>query len=90
MPLSLDEARAELAAKTIRQIQEETAISWARRAVAAYENAGRAINPATKLRWILDAHAYSDEALEHASLAHDQALPIIKEILRPWQAAFRI
>jgi hypothetical protein len=51
-------ATAELGRKSLRDIQVETAYTWAARAVAA-----------ARLGNMLDAHEYWHEALEHAALA---------------------
>jgi hypothetical protein len=62
------EAIEELKAKTLRDIQVETAKKWAHRAWAA-----RAMTLAAptkdKLKWVHDATEYEHEALEHAALS---------------------
>lgn len=59
-------ATTELARKSLRDIQVETAYTWAARAVAAAKSGN-----------IVDAHEYWHESLEHAALA---GLPILQAI----------
>lgn len=53
--IKLEEAKAELEAKSLKQIHGETAWKWASRAAAAYEAKS------------LDATEYESEAREHAA-----------------------
>jgi ATP/maltotriose-dependent transcriptional regulator MalT len=55
---ALNQALAELGKKTLAQIQRETALLWAYRALAAYQ-----------LERVADAVDYEQEALEHAALS---------------------
>jgi hypothetical protein len=64
---SLDEARDELQDKTCGQIEFETAVKWAARAVAAME-----LYRATgHERWLMLCAEYGSEAIEHAGAAGD-------------------
>jgi hypothetical protein len=75
-------ALAELDAKDLLQIQSETAVTWAWRAWAAYDNARLATTRAARDIWISDGKAYAEEAAEHASLAEEKgAEGIFIEIL---------
>jgi hypothetical protein len=55
---------------TIESIQAATAITWAGRALEAYENFVRTTN----FDWLRDADEYMHEALEHAALHPDPAV----------------
>lgn len=57
------QAEVELRKKTLRQIQYETALKWAARAMVAY-----------RLGATDDAHEYAHEAAEHAALTGDVSL----------------
>ena len=63
-------ALAELATKTIEQIQVETAQTWAYRAWAARYLAASASGDARD-NLLHDAASYTDEAIEHAALSGD-------------------
>lgn len=81
------EARHELAQKTLADIQRETAYKWAHRALAAYTYAAEAnaLPPPAKstAAWLLDAHEYGHEALEHAALTEDpDVLADVQAIIR--------
>jgi hypothetical protein len=57
--------RGELRIKPMALIQQETAIVWADRAIAAYTLYLEENN----IQWLLDGDEYYHEALEHAVLA---------------------
>lgn len=60
-----DKAMSELHQKTIETVQQETAITWAGRALASY-----ALYMETgEIHRLLDASEYEHESLEHAALA---------------------
>jgi hypothetical protein len=80
--MNLAAARAELAHKTITQIQQETAHTWAYRAAAAYEIAHRENSTA----WLLDAEEYRHESIEHGALAG--CAEEIRVYLAPFRAMF--
>jgi len=68
----IDEATKELLAKTRQQIDEETALKWAARALVAYH-----MWATTRLiGWFSDATQYQHEAVEHAA-----DTPILQEII---------
>lgn len=81
--MSIESAAIELRAKTITQIQVETATTWADRAFTAfgfYKTTG-------VLQWLLDALEYHHEAVEHAALAEGHLSDEAKAALaRAWQA----
>lgn len=70
----LDKARKELAGKTLKDIQVETALVWCGRAcVAAQEGNGH------------DAIEYAHEAIEHAALSgFDDLLKDVRRMLRAY------
>jgi hypothetical protein len=59
----IEEARRELVSKSKAQIEEETAVKWAARAIAAYS----IFEESGSLEVFADATEYHHEALEHAS-----------------------
>lgn len=68
--IDLAKADAELRAKSLADIQLDTAYTWASRAVVAmrfYQNTG-------ETRWWSDAREYAHEAIEHAALNGDPVL----------------
>lgn len=69
--LDVESAKLELQTKTLEQIQKDTAMKWAARACAACQFADMAANPEELMHWMLDAHEYYHEALEHASLVNE-------------------
>lgn len=75
------QALAELAEKTIEQIQRETAYTWAYRAWAARELATKTTSRAAFLGMMCDATEYSAEAVEHAALAGDEVLSDVRQIV---------
>lgn len=60
-----DKAMDELHRKTLTMVQQETAITWAGRAIASYA----LLAETGELQRLLDAEEYAHEALEHAALA---------------------
>ncbi|HYB24727.1 MAG TPA: hypothetical protein VED41_13075, partial [Solirubrobacteraceae bacterium] len=66
----------ELHHQSIKDIQRQTAVTWAGRAAAAYHFYGQGAG----LPWLLDATEYEHEALEHASLVTDD--PELLETVR--------
>jgi hypothetical protein len=59
----IDEARREILNKSKVQIEEETAVKWAARAIAAYILFAETRDPS----FLFDAVEYHHEAVEHAS-----------------------
>jgi hypothetical protein len=82
--MSLADARAELASKMLVQIQHETALTWAYRAAAAYEQA----QAQNSVKWLLDAEELWHEALEHAALVSDATVAEIRAYLAQFRAPF--
>lgn len=62
-------ALQELAAKSLTEIQQETALTWAHRAWAAYTYAAAANDATSRQAWLADAVELEHEAIEHAALA---------------------
>jgi hypothetical protein len=63
-------AHAELASKTLAQIELETATTWGARAAAAYEN----YRATSDDRWLILAADLAHEMCEHAAGAPPQTL----------------
>lgn len=63
MALTLQQAHEELRHKTIRAIQEDTAVTWCHRAIAAASMGNDE-----------DAKEYGHEAIEHAALSGSDQL----------------
>lgn len=84
--LKIAEAKTELASKTYRQIQEETATKWAARAGAAYEMVVESELKSKLATWTL-AEEFYHESIEHAALTEDDGkiLASIREALKPLQ-----
>lgn len=78
-------ALSELRAKTLVEIQFDTAITWAYRAWAARKlaTAARNVNDATEAhRFEHDAVEYEHEAIEHAALCGvDELLITVRQII---------
>lgn len=69
---AIDHAQKELAKKSLRTVQTDTAVKWLGRAIAAKQ-----------LGKSEDAHEYAHEALEHAALADRPTLiDDVRKILR--------
>lgn len=74
----IKEARLELLEKSKIQIEEETAIKWGARAIAAYS----LFEETNAIAFLFDAIEYHHEAIEHAS-----DTPILKYILAAMEDA---
>jgi len=77
-------AYQELLTKSLREIQVETAYTWANRARAAYRlsrESQRAGKASDAMAWALDAKEYEHEALEHGALAGDAVLAAVRLIV---------
>ena len=85
MALDVKKAKAELNAKTMQQIQLETAWTWASRAVAAYQ----LYKERGDLKWLLEGEAYADEAQEHAAFAGAGVLGEMVAALAPSRASVK-
>ena len=85
--MSLAAARKEVASKTDRQIERETAANWAARAIACYERAAK-LDGDARLNWFHRATDYHHEALEHAATACDRGRTL-KKIERQLDKAAR-
>jgi hypothetical protein len=59
--------KSELDEKSLKDIQKETAETWAKRAEEAYK---KAIEEKS-VKWLMDATEYGHEAIEHSSLSED-------------------
>ncbi len=71
-------AIAELRKKSKADIETETALKWGYRAIAAHV----LHLETTSLQWLLDAHAYEHEALEHASEVSGELVDAIRDGIR--------
>jgi hypothetical protein len=69
-----EDAKKELDSKSLKDIQIETAKTWAKRAEEAYK---RAIDEKS-IKWLLDGDEYFHESIEHSSLSED--LTVFEEI----------
>jgi len=72
MEISIEEAIKELQEKTLDQIQRETAIKWAGRALAARHLASESEVAEVQYQLSMDHNEYVHEALEHAALVEDE------------------
>jgi hypothetical protein len=76
------QALDELAAKSLAQIQTETALTWAYRAWAAKAYATKATSKSQFLDWMNDSTEYAHEAIEHAALVGgDDVLHEVRQII---------
>jgi len=75
--MDIEQAKSELRTKTIRDINYETALQWAARALAARSLYQETRNP----NLMLDAREYVHEALEHAALVSSQAVAWVETLL---------
>ena len=80
--MSLPDARREILQKTRSEIEEETAVRWAERAVAAYQLSSMQQDN----RYLRDAGDYYHEAVEHAALA-DHSGEVLRRV-REWVHRF--
>lgn len=76
--LDLEKARKEIKDKGIRQIHEQTAWTWASRAIAAFEASIEATG-LEKVFKFSDAQEYVGEAKEHASQVNSDFLREIEK-----------
>lgn len=83
--LKLNEALQELENKTYRQIQKETAVKWASRAAAAYQNCSKAKKSEKLVLWTV-AEEFYHEAIEHAALVEDEEdlVKNVREAVHPY------
>lgn len=70
--LDIGKAMREITTKTEEQIEQETAITWAARAVACYQLVLRSVDRRQQTLLFSQADDFKHEALEHASLAGDR------------------
>jgi hypothetical protein len=88
---NVDESISEVKAKTEAQIETETAIKWAARAVACYRHAKESTDQKEQIKWILRGEDFRHEAIEHASLVGDQGGVLsevetaVKDYLLDWK-----
>jgi hypothetical protein len=83
MNLDLDKARAEIREKAKRQIEAETAATWAARAIAAWELAAETRHA----RWFVEAAQYEHEAVEHAAEAGPEEYAATRDAIARARAA---
>lgn len=70
-------ASVELQSQTLEDVQARTAMTWAGRAIVAYQNYLRS----GQSQWLSDASEYHHEALEHAAGAAPGVLENLREPL---------
>jgi hypothetical protein len=75
--MTLSQARKEVASRTDKAIERETALKWAYRAVACYERAAREVG-VKRLGWLLRAADYDHEAREHSATVKDSGRTLKK------------
>lgn len=75
--MDLRQARREVATKSDRDIERETAQKWTVRAIACYERAAKASGVA-RTKWLMRADDYRHEALEHGALVEDFGKTVAK------------
>lgn len=88
--LDLDRASEELKQKNYKQIQEETAWTWASRACVSYQNCENLEGTEKLVCWTVAEELYH-ESIEHAALSgNDGLLQQIRDAVHPYQekAAF--
>ena len=69
----VDDAKIELASKSLDKIQQETALKWAGRYAATIELASNSpYQDALYDRYVKEAAEYRSEALEHAAQVKDE------------------
>jgi hypothetical protein len=74
--LNLEKGAKDISSKTLAQIQEDTAWTWASRAAACYEK----LKETGDWKWKTDAEEYRHEAVEHAALIGDTRPTVLQEI----------
>ena len=75
--MTLSQARKEVATRTDKAIERETALKWAYRAIACYERADREVG-VKRLGWILRGSEYDHEAREHSATVKDHGRTLKK------------
>lgn len=88
--LKIEKAKEELSKKSYRDIQEETAWTWASRACASYSNVLYE-EVSNKISILMIAEEYAHESIEHASLVSDNSGPSllrnIQDSIAPFSSA---
>jgi len=74
--LNIEKGSKDIELKSLAQIQEETAWTWASRAAAAYKK----LEETGDWKWKTDAEEYRHEAVEHAALIGDTHPTVLTEI----------
>lgn len=74
--LDLKKGSKDITEKTLAEIQEDTAWTWASRAAACYEK----LKETGDWKWKTDAEEYRHEAVEHAALIGDTHPTVLQEI----------
>ncbi|MBI4393534.1 MAG: hypothetical protein HY556_07035 [Euryarchaeota archaeon] len=69
--LELEKAIVELQAKSMEEIERETAMKWGSRAAASYTLVGREVTPGARFKRFYEAENFRQEAFEHASMVED-------------------
>lgn len=74
--LNLEKGAKDIESKSLAQIQEDTAWTWASRAAACYKK----LAETGDWKWKTDAEEYRHEAVEHAALIGDTNPTVLNEI----------
>lgn len=77
--LDVAAARKELLAKSLGDIEHDTALTWGARAAACLDLAKDAIGE-ERTKWLRDAENYRQEALEHAAMTED--FDFLKQVVK--------
>jgi len=83
--LNVEEALKELSQKNLNQIQKETAIKWASRACASFQNCLSEEGAKKMVCWSV-GEEFAHEAVEHAALVEgEDMVSVIKQELEPYR-----
>lgn len=74
LKLDINTANNELQEKSYELIQKETSIKWASRAAASYIRSQGSKTIELKLKWLVDATKYTQEAIKHSAYSNDTTL----------------
>lgn len=88
--IDITKALKELNTKTHQEIEEESALSWANKACAAYYLISHGgLQPQDALRRLIEAEDYFGEAIEHAAKKEDMGSFVhqLQVAIKPYQDA---
>ena len=85
--LNVEEALQELGQKSLNDIQKETAVKWASRAAASFQNCLSETGTKKMVCWSV-GEEYAHEAVEHAALVEgEDMVSVIKQELEQYRQA---